>query len=221
MNRHSCNAIDAARPDCQWREGDIIFSRIPNPLYRHVAAATGSATSHVGILFRDPDGRWIVAESGVPFVRYTSAESFIGRSQQGWHVVRRLRIAPESHHLRAMRIECDRHMGKLYHTGFRYQSKRMFCSKFVYDVFRNTLGVEIGSLETFEQLLARRPSTALTFWRFWFFGRIPWQRLTVTPASQLESPLLETVWESHAGQSSINGYEKNSTLSVDRTLFAI
>ena len=193
---HSTPARD--RRDLHLREGDVIFSRIPNPLYRHVAAATGSTTSHVGILFRNPNGDWVVAESGVPLVRYVSLDNFIARSEDGWHVVRRLRMPPEPCHVQALRAECDRHMGTLYHTGFRYESRRMFCSKFVHEVFRCALGVEIGELQTFAQLLDQRPKTALTFWRFWFFGRIPWARVTVTPASQFESPRLETVWESRA-----------------------
>src|SRR5262245_21169874 len=150
--------------DLQLCEGDVIFSCIPNPLYRHIAEATGSLTSHVGILFRDSGGNWVVAESVVPFVRYAALDDFVARSHDGWHVVRRLHLAPEPRHVLALRRECDKHMGRLYHSGFRYESRRMFCSKFVYEVFRNALGVEVGTLETFAQLLSRRPATALTFW---------------------------------------------------------
>lgn len=204
MHRHPASLIAPDQRDRYLREGDIIFSAIPNPLYRRIAEATGSPTSHVGILFRNPDGRWVVAESGVPCVRYVSLDNFVARSHRGWHVVRRLRLAPEDRHIRALRSECDRHLGKLYHTGFRYESKRMFCSKFVYEAYRNAMGVEIGTLETFAELLSRRPATALNFWRLWFFGRIPWARLTVTPASQLESPLLETVWTTGQNPASVD-----------------
>ena len=208
MHTTQPGTLDRAQRDFHLREGDVIFSRIPNPLYHHVAAATGSTTSHVGILFRNPGGEWIVAESGVPLVRYVSLDNFIARSEDGWHVVRRLRLPPEPHQVHVLRAECDRHMGTLYHTGFRYESRRMFCSKFVHTVFRNALGVDIGELQTFAQLLDQRPKTALTFWRFWFFGRIPWSRLTVTPASQFESPQLETVWVPHspAGQAAPTRY---------------
>jgi hypothetical protein len=43
----------------------------------------------------------------------------------------------------------------------------------VYDVYKNALGVEVGNLQTFRQLLAENPNVTLTFWRLWYFGFIP------------------------------------------------
>lgn len=193
-------------------EGDLIFSRIPNPVYRRIAEATGSETSHVGILFKDQDGRWLVAESKVPCVRYSTLENFIGRSAEGWHVVRRLHRPLTSDDITALRLECDKRMGALYHTGFRYASRRTFCSKLAHEVFRAALGINVGKLQTFAQLLQQRPGTALAFWKIWFFGRIPWSRITVTPASQLEDPGLRTIWESHPAV--IAGSAQSSTLGI-------
>lgn len=189
--------LSQTQRDHVLREGDIIFSRIPNALYRRICAATNSPTSHVGILFRDSTGDWIVAESKVPCVRFSSLDNFLDRSANGWHTVRRLKRVLAPADVAALRRECENHMGTLYHTGFRYESRRMFCSKFVHEVFRSALNIPVGRLETFADLLHRQPGTALNFWRWWFFGHIPWQRLTVTPASQLEDPGLETIWESH------------------------
>lgn len=189
--------LSLTQRDHLLRDGDVIFSSIPNPLYQRIADATGSTASHVGILFRREDGSWWVAESKVPCVRYSTLDNFIGRSISEWHVVRRLHQPLTPVQAAALRQECDKRMGLLYHTGFRYESKRMFCSKFVHEVFRDALGVEVGRVETFGELLQRHPATSLRFWKIWFFGRIPWNRLTVTPASQLESSALTTVFESH------------------------
>ena len=95
--------------------------------------------------------------------------------------------------VRALRQACDRELGKYYHQGFRYDSPRQFCSKFVYDAFRTALGVEVGEIETFADILARNPTGSKAFWRLWFFGFIPWRRTTITPASLLRSEALETV----------------------------
>lgn len=176
--------------------GDILFTSIPNPLYRRVARATGSPTSHVGIAFHDPEIGWRVAESGVPTVRYTPLARFIARSDHGWLVVRRLRGGVSESQAEALRGYCDSHLGEFYHLGFDYASPRQFCSKFVYEAYRQALGIEIGTLETFRHLLNSQPNTPLLFWKLWFLGRIPWNRLTVTPASQLRSDKLDTVWES-------------------------
>ena len=84
-------------------------------------------------------------------------------------------------------------MGKWYHLGFDLDSRHQFCSKFVYEIFREAVGVEIGSVELFRDLLARNPHSPLQFWKMWFIGRIPWDRRTITPGSQFESTLLKPV----------------------------
>ncbi len=175
--------------------GDLLFSSIPNFLYRRVAKATGSMVSHVGIAFYDSKAGWLVAESGVPTVRYSTVEDFVLRSDQGWLAVRRMRGGLSAEQVTLLRNECDVRMGTLYHLGFDYESSRQFCSKFVYQTFLAALEVEIGDIQSFETLLNSLPDTPLLFWGLWFMGRIPWGRLTVTPASQLVSDKLETIWQ--------------------------
>jgi len=177
------------------RPGDVLFTSIPNFLYRRVAKATGSKSSHVGIAFHDCKTGWLVAESGVPTVRYSTIADFVSRSDGGWVAVRRLREGLTENQVASLRHECDARMGTLYHLGFDYDSPRQFCSKFVYQTYLAALGVEIGTLQSFEALLNSLPDTPLLFWRLWFMGRIPWTRLTVTPASQLRSDKLETIWQ--------------------------
>lgn len=181
--------------------GDVLFTSIPNFLYRRVAKATGSKTSHVGIAFYDPRAGWLVAESAVPTVRYSPIADFISRSDNGWLVVRRISGGLTSDQVTSLRHECDKRMGGLYHLGFDYLSSRQFCSKFVYETYLAALGVEIGTLGSFRTLLNNLPDTPLIFWRLWFLGRIPWTRLTVTPASQLISDKLETIWETRRSSS--------------------
>jgi hypothetical protein len=177
------------------KSGDILFVSTPAYLYRKVAQATCSPASHVGIAFEDPRRGWVVAESAVPLSRYSPLRRFMRRTDRGWYAVRRLGRELTADEVAALRAACDRRMRLWYHTGFDYDSPRMFCSKFVHEVFREALGVEIGTVETFGELLQRNPQQNLEFWKLWFFGRIPWARRTVTPASQMLSPTLHTVIE--------------------------
>lgn len=182
--------------------GDIVFVATPSFLYRKVARSTGTRASHVGIAFRDAQGGWRVAESAVPRTRYSTLERFLSRSDDKWFVIRRLDRPLAAAEVEKLRAACDKRMGTWYHLGFNYDSQRMFCSKFVHEVYREALGVEIGEVETFSALLHRNPGERLGFWKAWFFGFIPWMRRTVTPASQLNSPLLKTVLQSSAGKAS-------------------
>jgi hypothetical protein len=175
--------------------GDLIFIRVDNFLYRRVAATSNSWESHVGILFEDSPGVWTVAESRVPLSTHTSLARFIARSAHRRCAVRRLRGGLSSAEIERLRKAADRRMGTWYHLGFDYRSALLFCSKFVHDVYQEATGREIGQLQTFRQLLAANPDAPLLFWRLWFFGRIPWNRETVTTTSQLECPDLLTVFD--------------------------
>jgi len=166
-----------------FKDGDIIFTSIPNRLYQSVEQATASPVSHVGILF-NINGEWFVAESKVPFSCYTPLEQFIARSKDRWFSVKRVSPTLSQKHLVLLKNFCDQRMGKLYHFGFKYKSKRQFCSKFVYDAYTISLGIEVGKLQTFRELLAANPKASRTFWRCWFLGFIPWNRVTISPSSQ-------------------------------------
>lgn len=173
--------------------GDLIFISVINPLYRHVAATTRSKATHVGIAFYDEEKGWMIAESTIPFSKFTPLHKFLARSYGNWVAVRRLRTELSSEQLAQLRVECNRRMGKVYEFGFRYDSPRLFCSKLAYDSYR-AIGIEIGTLEAFSDLLRKYPDQSYRFWQFWFCGRIPWSTRTVTPASQLHSPLLTAVY---------------------------
>ena len=77
---------------------------------------------------------------------------------------------------------------KFYHRVFKSESSRQFCSKFVFDIYKEALCIPVGEIETFGQLLNSNPNAKLTFWKFWFLGSIPWERKTVTPASLWHHP---------------------------------
>ena len=178
------------------REGDVIFTRARHALYRRISETSGSWESHVGIILRDADGAWIVAESTVPVSRFSPIERFVARSENGRFLVRRLRGGLTGEEVRRLCRATERRMGKLYDTGFQYDSSRQFCSKFVYDSYVEATGQPVGKLETFREMLAENPEAPVKFWRAWFFGRIPWDRRCVTTASQLRAPNMVTVFDS-------------------------
>jgi len=93
-----------------------------------------------------------------------------------------------------------RRTGIFYDTGFDLHSRREFCSRYAREVLAEATGRTVGEVETFATLLARRPDANQTFWRAWYFGRIPWNRETVTPASLLRSEAMRLVCESGGRQ---------------------
>ncbi len=181
------NTIERIRP------GDILFISINAFLYKQVAKGTGSWCSHVGFAIEE-NGSWFVLESKVPTVKKTPLRDFISRTCDQQLAIRRLKKTLSEEHMQQLLAAAQERMGKWYHLGFDYDSPRQYCSKFVYQVYRQALGVELGKLQTLEQLLNENPQANVSFWRAWYFGFIPWNRRTVTPASQLIDPQLETVF---------------------------
>ena len=181
--------------------GDLVFIRVPMRPFREVAAATGSWTNHVGIVVgADTDGEALIGESTFPFSRTTTLTRFIGRSEGQRVAVARLVDEPTDEQKKAIVGAARRRAGIFYDTGFNLRSGRQFCSRYVREVLREATGAEVGEVETFEQLLARRPGAHLGFWKLWYFGSIPWQRETVTPASVLASPALRLVFDGTASR---------------------
>jgi hypothetical protein len=187
----------------ELRAGDVIFIRVGGFLYGRVAAATGSWTSHVGVLHHCEDGRWWVAESAIPRARLTPLDRFLARSERGLFAIRRLRggLTPEQEG--KLVAAADRRLGAWYDLGFNYDSRRQFCSKFVHSVYAEALGFGPGRVERFSKLISEQPDHALGFWRWWFAGRIPLRRRTVTPASQAVDPRFVTIAEGELGASPV------------------
>lgn len=181
--------------DAPLEVGDVVFIRVNNPLYRRVAEATASWTSHVGVIVDATPGRELVAESTVPRSKISPLDKFLRRSEAGIYAIKRAKRGLSEGEKERVKAEACRRLGVFYHLGFNFDSRRQFCSKFVYEVLRSGAGLEVGEIETFRTLLAKNSGTPQWFWRLWYFGWIPWERRTITPANLYLSPALDTVRE--------------------------
>ena len=177
-------------------DGDLIFIRISNPIFRRVAETTGSWETHVGVLFSGPNGTWEVAESKFPFSKFSPLDHFIARSEHGRFYIIRSRAGLTSGEKANLREAASARLGILYDLGFNYDSPNLYCSKFVAQIYQQATGYEVGRVQTFRQLLNDNPRAPLGFWRVWFFGFIPWDRRCVTTTSEMKSTEFIPVYDS-------------------------
>lgn len=191
MNKQQLDTLEQQVSD-SLKEGDVLFISINAFLYIQVALGTGSWSSHTGFAIKEQN-QWLIVESKVPFVTKTPLRKFLSRTCNGEVMVRRLKQAPTDVEIKNLKTAAEKRMGAIYHLGFKYNSDRQFCSKFIHQVFKEALGVELGKIQTLEQLLEENPQASVGFWRCWYFGFIPWQRKTLTPASQIADPTLDTI----------------------------
>lgn len=176
----------------ELQEGDIIFTSIPHYLYQAIEIGTRSPTSHVGIIFKE-NNQWVVAESKIPFSKISPLDEFIERSKAHWFSIKRVGNGLSTAQINSLKVAAKAKLGIRYDLSFNYHNKGIFCSKFVYDVYKEACNIEIGMLETLQALLDKNPNVSTIFWRIWFLGFIPLKNLTVTPHSQLLDPKLVEV----------------------------
>lgn len=181
----------------RYEVGDVVFTCIGTALFGQISAASKCWSNHVGIIIGHDGSDYVVAESRVPLSTTTSLSRFIRRSAGGRYGVKRLTKGLSQGEKDRLLEQVPTRLHKIYHTGFNYDSRRQFCSKFVFDIYQEALSINIGTVETFNQLLNSNPNAPLHFWKFWFLGNIPWERKTVTPASLWQHPSLSLIYASH------------------------
>ena len=175
--------------------GDLVFIRVKALPFAKVAAATGSWTNHVGVVIDTSGAEPLIGESTFPMSKATNLARFVARSEGGRVAVMRLDTPLTDAQRDRVRTAAEARMGIVYDTGFDLHSRRQFCSRYAREVLIEATGTSIGEVETFAHLLERNPSAGLGFWRVWYFGRIPWTRETVTPASLLQSARVHATFD--------------------------
>lgn len=203
---HASDDMPAAAPAAEsvvelgksLQVGDIVFTRIGAYPFRKVAEATGTWTNHVGIVLDVSGKAPVIGESRFPFSGSTTLSRFVARSAGGRVAVMRLQQPLTQAQQVAIVAAAAQREHVFYDTGFNAHSHRQFCSRYVREVLQQGAGVDVGEVENFQALLARSPQADVGFWRVWYFGSIPWQRETVTPASVLHSPGLLTIFDGTA-----------------------
>lgn len=180
----------------QLQVGDVVFIRIPKAPFTKVADSTSSWVNHVGIVSAVVGNEVMIAESRVPVSGVTTWEKFVHRSDAGRVAITRLPTALNAQQEQTLKHAIHKRNGIWYDTGFDLHSKnRQFCSRYVREILQEATGVELGEVENFATLLKNNPQADERFWRAWYFGKIPWQRETITPASLLRDGRMRLVFD--------------------------
>lgn len=183
--------------------GDIVFTRIPFAPFTKITEVTGGWANHVGVVIDVSGDEPLIAESKVPLSKITPLSSFVRRSDHGRVAVLRPPEPLSTEQLVRLRHAVDVRLGVFYDTGFNLASPRQFCSRFVREVLAEATGVNYGETQRFADLLSANPQADQRFWQLWYFGRIPWQRLTLTPEAMRLDTRLQTIFDGQAAASSL------------------
>jgi hypothetical protein len=173
------------------QEGDVFFNHVDLALFRKVEATQKHWATHIGIIVRDEEGLFYFAESTIPFSKKTPFCEFFDHDVRGQWSLKRFEKAWSQTEISQLRTAVEKRLGFPYDLGFNYAARyTKFCSKFVFEVVKEARGLDLGYFQTFRSMLAGLDASVLKFWNYWFFGKIPFERLTITPASQFHDPQL-------------------------------
>lgn len=187
-------AILAFSGESKAATGDLIFIKAQTSQTKALQDATGSDWTHVGVVVGDK-----VAES-VDGVKLTPIKKFISKSKNGQHQIYRSAKYHSSmdEDLAGLVLQLK---SVPYDIYFEWSDEKLYCSEFVYKVFKELTGEGVGELQQMKDMNLKAPSVqALIKKRYQDTGRVfdP-NEIIITPVSQMRDPALKLI------QSNIRG----------------
>lgn len=131
-----------------FKEGDLIFQSSSSRQTKAIQLATHSDWSHVGIILRN-NNELVVYEAVQP-VKYTPLAVWLSRSTNGIFAVKRL-INSDSvlnpDNINKLKIAAEKFIGKNYDIYFGWSDEKIYCSEYIWKIYKSVLNIEIGKLQ--------------------------------------------------------------------------
>ncbi len=175
------------------KSGDLIFQTSNSRQSVPIQMATHSEYSHLGMVF-EKEGELFVYEAVQP-VQIVDIKTYINRGNGGNYVVKRLKNADKvltDEVLANMEKIAKSHLGKNYDIYFNWSDSKMYCSEYVWKIYKRATGLEIGKLRHLEDFdLSSR--TVKRIMKERYGNNIPYKEKMISPGDMFNSELLEEV----------------------------
>lgn len=172
-------------------EGLVVFQSLPrSPLVDAIEGATHSLYSHCGIVHMTAAGEWVVIEAIGP-VKETPLEEWIGQARDRRVAAFRVR-EPFRPSIPKFIAAAQTYEGRPYDIHYRFDDEAIYCSELVFKAFRTATGQDLGHVQALGELDWGRYVPVIQQIEQ---GRIPVERLMVTPRAVSEAAQLEKVFE--------------------------
>lgn len=172
------------------KNGDLIFIVNPSGQGKAIQLATHSKFTHIGIVFIE-DGKTMVYHAVEPVMKSTLQE-FISMSADGTYEVKRLKdqsILTETvvaDLLKAARKD----LGKHYDLGFSWDDEKLYCSEYVWKLYKRTLDLDIGALKPLRSFDLSHPVVQAKLHER-YGEHIPLEENMISPGDMYNSALVE------------------------------
>ena len=173
------------------QEGDFVFQSLPHgDLVDAIEGASHSKYSHVGMVIRK-NNEWFVREAIGPVID-TPIQEWIhrGRIHQAFDAYR-LR-APLQAVVPDLIKASEAFLGRPYDFRYRMDDEAIYCSELLYKSMLSASGLRLGKLQKLSELDWRPYRTTIEKYEG---GKVPQDRLMITPRSLSEASALQVVYQ--------------------------
>lgn len=174
----------------QLRNGDLIFIVNPGGQGKAIQLATHSKYTHIGIIFIE-NGQPVVYHAVEPVSKNT-LEEFIKMSADGSYEIKRLKDQSllTAANLKAMLKQANQQLGIHYDIYFGWDDSRLYCSEFVWKLYKQNLHIDLGQLKTLKEFDLNNPVVKHKLQER-YGNNIPLEEHMISPGDMYESSLLE------------------------------
>lgn len=181
-----CNKVEE-----RFKNGDIIFHESLSGQSKALKLATKSRYTHVGILFKE-NGKWIVYEAAQP-VKKTAFRKWRWLGKDYHYVVKRYKEQLKENDIKKMKKIAKAYLGINYDLKFLWSDDKMYCSEYVWKIYKRGLNVELCKLKTLKSFdLSNSIVKAKMKQRY--KGKIPLNEPMVAPVQLFNSNNLKTIY---------------------------
>ena len=186
----ACSARNGGGAAYAPAEGDVAFQSLAhNPLIDAIEGATESPFSHCGILRRAGAG-WVVVEAVGP-VKETPLAAWIAQGRKKRYAVYRLHDRYRAK-IPAFIQAAQSYAGRPYDIHYDLDDEAIYCSELIYKAFARSTGEELGKRQKLGELKWQAHAEVI---REIEGGKLPLERVMITPRSLSEAPQLTKVFE--------------------------
>lgn len=177
------------------QDGDIILHTSTSTQSKLIQVVTRSPYSHVGIVYIQKGTPMVFEASST--VRLTPLAAWVARGVDNQYRVLRTTKPLTAAQLQSMQTVGEAFSGKAYDTPFRWSDDTMYCSELVWKIYARGAGitlVEPQLMQDYSGLTAEAEAEMKRRWGSEDFRK----ELVVAPSDLLDSPSLQTVYDSQA-----------------------
>lgn len=172
------------------KNGDMIFIVNPSGQGKAIQLATHSKYTHIGIVFIE-EGKVMLYHAVEPVMKSTLAE-FISMSADKKFEVRRLKDQSllSDAVIASMITEARKDLGKHYDLAFSWDDENLYCSEYVWKLYKRSLNLDIGSLKPLRSFDLTHPAVKAKLEER-YGNKIPLNENMISPGDMYSSELVE------------------------------